>query len=79
MAMDKFGVNPTIEHKGLRDEESRLMTKVATAMGSGDFDEVAKIEVQLHEVRNRLTELDLGKDRLQELTEGSAKNPGESG
>ena len=65
--MEKYGVSPTIDHTELRDEEAQLMTKVASLLHNPDKEqELRTAERRLHDVRHRITRLDLG-DELQEV------------
>jgi hypothetical protein len=58
MAMEKYGVDPKIQHEELRNEEAQLMTKMASLIHDPDSEEKKKVETRLHSVRNELTRLD---------------------
>lgn len=64
MTIEKLGVQPEVQHVGLRQEEARLMGQMQRIMSQGEsFDgEMNKVNAELGEVRARLTELDLAKD-----------------
>ena len=64
MAIEKHGVQPEIEHVGLRQEEARLMSRMQQIMTFGEsYDgEQNEVNVSLGNVRSRITELDLQKD-----------------
>lgn len=59
--MEKVGVSKEILYIGLRDQEAKLMQKMQSAMFDGEktADDKSAIEVELQEVRRKLTELDL--------------------
>ena len=61
MSMEKVGVSKEILYTGLRDQEAKLMQKMQSAMFDGEktADDKSAIEVELQEVRRKLTELDL--------------------
>lgn len=59
--MEKYGVQKEILHEELRNREAVLMQKMQQARLTKTASEQANIEQELQSVRNKLTELDLGK------------------
>ena len=63
MTMEKIGVQRDVLHEDLRNEEARLMREIQTCFtrpGEKTASERATLESKLSDVRNKLTELDLG-------------------
>lgn len=59
--MEKLGVRKDIQHQGLRDEEARLMQRVQSMDKEASENDRSELERRLQQVRQELTELDLGK------------------
>lgn len=61
--MEKYGVNKEILHEELRSEESRLMIEMQRSLqdNTKTAADRASLENRLQAVRQKLTELDLGK------------------
>lgn len=61
--MEKLGVTKEIQHEGLRNREANLMQKMQSFMNDGEKtgEDISAIEIELQEVRQKLTELDLKK------------------
>lgn len=61
--MEKVGVTQDIQHVGLRNREAQLMQKIQMCVNDGEktAGDMAVLEEELAEVRNKLTELDLKK------------------
>lgn len=63
--MEKYGVNKEILHEELRNEESRLMMEMQRSLS--DHTKTAQdrgaVESKLQAVRQKLTELDLGRSK----------------
>ena len=75
MSMEKFGVEPGIQHTELRDEEASLMQKVGSMMGDPQAaDEVRKLEQRLHAIRSKLTDLDGAVSAVPETVAGSEES-----
>ena len=63
MTMEKMGVSKEILHTGLRDQEAKLMRKMQSVMFDGEktAEDRSKLEQELQEVRQKISELDLQK------------------
>lgn len=64
MTMEKFGVGADIQHTDLRNLESSLMRQVQEQVCLGDRSDPAlleRLQGELSDVRNKLTELDIKK------------------
>lgn len=59
--MEKYGVKNDILHTELRDEEAKLMAKMAEYMGdtSKTASDRSALEKKLQDIRNKITELDM--------------------
>lgn len=59
--MEKYGVGSDIQHVDLRNREANLMQKIQEQLALGDRgnqDDMDRVQNELSEVRNKLTELD---------------------
>lgn len=69
--MEKYGAMDSDLINGLRDEEAQLMVRMSSFLTNTNEKtaeeqvEMRKVETRLHQVRAKITEFDLGKNRQQ--------------
>jgi hypothetical protein len=60
--IEKYGVSQEILYEDLRNEEARLMQRMQDDLTTKTASQQGNIELQLQQIRNKITELDLKKN-----------------